>query len=72
MARPCLYDCKTEGPPGPIWCTWCGHAPKCCNCEHPDDLKNRYDAVYSTEQEQTDAARPSKADSEADVTTERQ
>jgi hypothetical protein len=31
--RPCLFDCKSEGPPGPIWCTQCGHDPKCCNCD---------------------------------------
>lgn len=36
--KECKHNCKAEGPPGPIWCTWCGHAPECCNCEHPDDV----------------------------------
>jgi hypothetical protein len=31
--RKCKYNCKTEGPPGPIWCIVCGHAPSCCNCD---------------------------------------
>lgn len=30
--RPCLHDCKSEGPPG-IYCTTCGHDPGCCNCD---------------------------------------
>jgi carbon storage regulator len=29
----CQLNCKSEGPPGPIWCSLCGHDPKCCTCE---------------------------------------
>ena len=36
--RPCLFNCKSEGPPGPIWCRMCGHDPKCCTCDDLDDL----------------------------------
>jgi hypothetical protein len=32
--KECKYNCKEEGPPGPLWCTECGHAPSCCNCEY--------------------------------------
>lgn len=32
--RPCLLNCKSEGPPGPIWCSQCGHDPRCCNCDY--------------------------------------
>ena len=31
--KQCHLNCKTEGPPGPIWCRECGHDPRCCNCE---------------------------------------
>lgn len=30
--KPCQHECKSEGPPG-IYCTSCGHAPECCNCD---------------------------------------
>lgn len=33
----CEYNCKEEGPPGPVWCTVCGHAPSCCTCEDKTD-----------------------------------
>lgn len=31
--RECEKACKSEGPPGPIWCKACGHDPVCCTCK---------------------------------------
>lgn len=36
--RKCNLNCRSEGPPGPIWCSECGHDPKCCNCD-PSELE---------------------------------
>lgn len=33
--KPCCFNCTEDGPPGPIWCRECGHAPSCCHCELP-------------------------------------
>lgn len=39
--RECKHNCKAEGPPGPIWCSRCGHAPGCCNCDPPEPSARR-------------------------------
>lgn len=31
--KTCKLNCKSKGPPGPLWCTECGHDPRCCTCE---------------------------------------
>jgi hypothetical protein len=41
--RTCHLNCNSEGPPGPIWCTECGHDPKCCTCEIEYELVTNND-----------------------------
>lgn len=64
MSRRCELGCKSEGPPGPVWCSVCGHDPKCCTCDDRDVVP-----VGNPSPQETNSAPETDATEAADHTT---